>query len=144
VIPLTDERLRQLAYDDMVCTNANEQAMAAELLSARARVAELEAALDAKILQHAETLGMLEEAYAEIERMRVALEAAQRPPDGYIAIGKKSEADGSIKYRHPSLIVWPDRRRCELERGKFEVDDEREPEFLRREYIVAEVREAQS
>jgi hypothetical protein len=44
VISLTDERLRQLAYDDMVCTNANERAMAAELLSARARIAELEAA----------------------------------------------------------------------------------------------------
>ncbi|WP_043737765.1 hypothetical protein [Nocardia asiatica] len=54
MIPLTDERLRQLAYDDMVCTNDNERAMAAEVLSARTRIAELEAAqcprVDARLI----------------------------------------------------------------------------------------------
>jgi hypothetical protein len=40
--PLTDARLRQLRDDEYVCTNANERSMAAELIDARARIAELE------------------------------------------------------------------------------------------------------
>ncbi|MFF4026939.1 hypothetical protein ACFYY5_29225 [Nocardia elegans] len=42
--PLTDARLFQLRDDEYVCTNANERSMAAELIDARARIAELEAA----------------------------------------------------------------------------------------------------
>jgi hypothetical protein len=37
--PLTDERLQQLAYDEYVCSNDNERAMAVELLAARAQLA---------------------------------------------------------------------------------------------------------
>lgn len=69
VNPLTDERLRQLAYDDMVCTNANERAMAAELLTARARIAELETVAIEVLAAH---------------RRIAELEAAQRPPLGYV------------------------------------------------------------
>lgn len=39
--PLTDERLRQLAYDPIVASNANEVAMAIELLELRKQVATL-------------------------------------------------------------------------------------------------------
>jgi hypothetical protein len=44
--PLTDARLRQLRDDEYVCTNANERSMAAELIAARARIAELETEKD--------------------------------------------------------------------------------------------------
>lgn len=72
----------------------------------------------------------------------VALEAAHRPL-GYIAVGKKVKEDGTATYRGQSFNVWPDERRCQLERGKFEIDAESDPESIRREYIVAEVREVQ-
>lgn len=38
--PLTDDRLRQLAFDPIVASNANEVAMAIELLELRQRAAE--------------------------------------------------------------------------------------------------------
>lgn len=37
---LSDERLRQLAFDEYVCSNENERSMAAELLEARSKLAE--------------------------------------------------------------------------------------------------------
>lgn len=44
MIPLTDERLKQIAYDEIVCVTDQVRAMAAELLAARADIAALEAA----------------------------------------------------------------------------------------------------
>lgn len=44
---VADERLRQLRDDPDVCTNPGERSMAAELLAARARITELEAAAQA-------------------------------------------------------------------------------------------------
>lgn len=102
MIPLTDERLRQLAYDDMVCTNANERAMAAELLSARARIAELE--------------------------------AAQRPPLGYVAMARPVESD--VYSILPTRNLATDKLSAEMQRHRFEKD----PDV---HVIVAELREVQ-
>lgn len=46
MIPLTDERLRQLAYDDMVCISDSGRAMAVELIAARAAIARVAAMVD--------------------------------------------------------------------------------------------------
>lgn len=66
MIPLTDERLRQLAYDDMVCTNDNERAMAVELLAARVRIAWMNKAHDRTVATLRETRARMAE--LEVER----------------------------------------------------------------------------
>lgn len=72
MIPLTDERLRQLAYDEYVCIDESGRAMAVELLAARARIAELERSVEGSSI-------LLNSARIRID----ALEAAQCPPLGY-------------------------------------------------------------
>lgn len=70
----TDEQLRQIA--DLVGLHPDERtpqargvaSMAKALLDLRARVAELEVALEAKKSEHAETLGYLEQAQRVIDR----------------------------------------------------------------------------
>lgn len=82
--PLTDDELRDTAANGWAPHGAR---IATELLAARARIAELEAALKSKRTQHAETLGLLEHAYEVIE-------SVQRPPLGY-AVTSVHILDGS-------------------------------------------------
>ena len=46
MIPLTDDRLRQIAYDDIVCASDQMRAMAVELIAARASLARVTAMVD--------------------------------------------------------------------------------------------------
>lgn len=88
MISLTDERLRQLAYDEYVCINETGRAMAVELIAARARIAEIAAMFH---LPNDDTLpGRLREVQREVAdrivKLAVESEATQRPPLGYAAV----------------------------------------------------------
>lgn len=92
-----------------------------------ARIAELEAALEAKTAQHAETLGLLEHAYGVIE-------AQNRPPLGYLALSCTEDRliPGAYHYTAACPItesILPAERFVE-EHAK-----------RRKRYIVAELRE---
>lgn len=120
MIPLTDERLRQLAYDEYVCINETGRAMAVELLAARGRITKLTGERDElrdsvrgyeAIRQHQAdriaALGRLARTLWDRRRQwqtdaievvtahaRVTeLEAAQRPPLGYV-VGFVTSAHG--------------------------------------------------
>ena len=108
MIPLTDDRLRQLAYDDMVCINDSGRAMAVELLAARARIAELE--------------------------------AAQRPPLGYVVLGRSTDT---------VVVMSPRMRPTREDAAEFLAEIQRriaeDPEWAGTvsSRFIAELREAQ-
>lgn len=72
--PLTDERLRQLAYDPIVASNANEVAMAIELLELRQRAAE-SGTVAIELLAAHRRIADLEARTAPLDRYREAMES---------------------------------------------------------------------
>jgi len=163
VIPLTDDRLRQLAYDDMVCTNANERAMAAELLAARARIAELERCLRdegasagrladqlrASCTQGADAAARVAELEAEVEDHIEANHNLAR--ERTILRGKVAELGAA---QRPPLAYLVARIPNDTEEGPSflgdfyssraaakEVADQRNPLTGKARYVVAEIRE---
>lgn len=111
MIPLTDERLKQIAYDDIVCASEQMRAMAVELIAARARIAELKGRIDNGMAANREERIARDELRVMNGdlRARIAeLEAAQRPPLGYVVVEPGCDR---VAYRGE---IWEDR-----ETGEF-------------------------
>jgi hypothetical protein len=92
---------------------------------ARANLGALLDALEAKHTQHAETLGYLEHAYEVIE--------AQRPPLGYVAMGRPKDSDGPYGML-PARNLATDKLAAETQRHRFAKDEDMH-------VILAELRE---
>jgi hypothetical protein len=116
---IAEERLRQFRDDDNVCASPFERSMAAELLNARARIAELEERSSA----HSDRLGAIArllKIYSGddeeiIPRLRKVIERASGSEEDYAHVTRwETEDDGSEDW--PGLEVaeatgsWPERK----------------------------------
>lgn len=128
----TDKHLEEMAADSDGIGGA-VPVMARELLELRGvardrrdEIVCLQAELESKRAQHAETLGLLEHAYKVIE-------ALNQPPLGYVAMSRPKDSDGPYGILIGRNLAT-DKLAAEMQRHRFEKDEDMN-------VIVAELRE---